>query len=44
MNANMNQLPDEAQQRRRVRRTALLLALVALGFYVAFIAIGVLRS
>jgi hypothetical protein len=32
------------EQRRRIRRTALVLALVALGIYVAFIASGVLRS
>jgi len=31
-------------RKRAVRRTALLLALVALGIYVAFILSGVLRS
>jgi hypothetical protein len=31
------------EQRRRIRRTALVLALVALGIYVAFIASGVLQ-
>jgi hypothetical protein len=32
------------EQRRRIRRTALVLALVALGIYVAFIASGVMRA
>ena len=31
-------------QRRRVRRTAILLGLVALGIYVAFIASGVMQA
>jgi hypothetical protein len=31
-------------QRRRIRRTAVLLALVALGIYVAFIASGVMQA
>jgi hypothetical protein len=36
---------DEADvQRRRVRRTAILLGLVALGIYVAFIASGVMQA
>ena len=35
-------LTDE--QRRRIRRTALLLAIVALGIYVAFIASGVMQA
>lgn len=33
-----------ARQRRRIRRTAVLLGLVALAFYVGFIAMGVLRA
>jgi hypothetical protein len=35
-------LTDE--QRRRIRRTAILLALVALGIYAAFIASGVIKA
>jgi hypothetical protein len=35
--------PTEAQ-RRRIRRTALLLAAVALAIYVAFIASGVMKA
>jgi hypothetical protein len=34
----------EEAQRRRIRRAAVLLALVALGIYVAFIASGVMRA
>jgi hypothetical protein len=34
----------EEAQRRRIRRTAVLLALVALGIYVAFIASGVMQA
>jgi hypothetical protein len=36
-------LPDE-ERRRRIRRSSLALALVALAIYVAFIASGVLKS
>jgi hypothetical protein len=32
------------QQRRRIRRTTIVLALVALGIYVAFIASGVMKA
>ena len=32
------------EQRRRVRRSAILLGLVALSFYVAFIVMSVMRS
>jgi hypothetical protein len=32
------------EQRRRIRRTTILLALVALGIYVAFIASGVMKA
>jgi hypothetical protein len=39
MNVNVNE-----QQRRRVRRSAMLLGLVALSFYVAFIVMSVMRS
>jgi hypothetical protein len=35
--------PDEGQ-RRRIRRTALVLGLVAFGIYVAFIASGVMEA
>ena len=32
------------EQRRRIRRTTIVLALVALGIYVAFIASGVMKA
>ena len=35
---------EEEQRRRRVRRAAVLLGLIALGFYVGFILMGVLRA
>lgn len=35
---------DEQQRRRQVRRSAIVLGLVALAFYVAFIAMAVSRS
>ena len=35
---------DQQQQRRRIRRNAVLLVLVALGIYVAFITASVLRA
>ncbi len=35
-------LTDE--QRRRIRRTTILLAIVAIGIYVAFIASGVMKA
>jgi hypothetical protein len=34
----------EAQRRRNIRRTTMVLVLVALGIYVAFIASGVLKA
>jgi len=34
----------DSERRRRVRRMAIALALVALGFYVGFILLGVHRS
>ena len=34
----------DSERRRRVRRMTIGLALVALGFYVGFILLGVLRS
>lgn len=41
----MQTVNDEAAaQRRRVRRTAILLGLVALSFYVAFIVMSVVRA
>jgi hypothetical protein len=42
MHVNDANAPDE--QRRRVRRSAILLGLVALSFYVAFIVMSVMRS
>jgi hypothetical protein len=39
----MSQGPT-AEQRRRIRRTTVLLALTALGIYVAFIASSVLKA
>lgn len=35
---------ERNQERQRIRRTALMLAAVALLFYLGFIAVGVLRS
>jgi hypothetical protein len=35
---------EEHERRKRVRRTALLLALVALSFYAGFILLSVMRS
>jgi hypothetical protein len=35
---------DEQERRKNIRRTALIVAAVALAFYVGFIALGVLRS
>jgi len=35
---------DEAARRRRVIRTAILLGIVALAFYVGFIALSVIRA
>ena len=42
MNVNEQNVTEE--QRRRVRRSAILLGMVALSFYVAFIVMSVLRS
>jgi hypothetical protein len=42
INVNDQNVTDE--QRRRVRRSAILLGLVALSFYVAFIVMSVMRS
>jgi hypothetical protein len=42
MNVSDQNVTDE--QRRRVRRSAILLGLVALSFYVAFIVMSVMRS
>lgn len=36
--------PDEADQKRRIRRTALIFAGIAIAFYVGFILAGVLRA
>ncbi len=35
---------DELERKRNIRRTALLVAAVALAFYIGFIMIGVVRS
>jgi hypothetical protein len=35
---------DESEQRRNIRRTALIMAGLAVAFYVGFILMGVLRS
>jgi hypothetical protein len=35
---------DAADRRRRIRRTAVLLAIIAIAFYVGFIAMSVMRS
>jgi hypothetical protein len=42
MNVSDQNAPEE--QRRRVRRSAILLGIVALSFYVAFIVMSVMRS
>jgi len=35
---------DDSEQRRAIRRTALIVAGVAIAFYVGFILLGVLRA
>jgi hypothetical protein len=35
---------DEQERKKNIRRTALIVAAVALAFYIGFIALGVLRS
>ena len=35
---------DDLERKRNIRRTALLVAAVALAFYVGFILLGVMRS
>jgi uncharacterized membrane protein (DUF485 family) len=35
---------DDSEQRRNIRRTALIMAGIALAFYFGFILLGVLRS
>lgn len=35
---------DDAERKKRIRRTTLLVAAVALAFFVGFIMIGVLRA
>jgi hypothetical protein len=44
MAEQLTAMDEEQQRRRRVRRTALLLGLIALGFYFGFILMGVLRA
>ncbi|HVP32656.1 MAG TPA: hypothetical protein VMT09_03325 [Steroidobacteraceae bacterium] len=36
--------PDEAERQRRVRRSAVLFAVIAAGFYLAFIAVMLARA
>jgi len=40
----MTELDLAAEQRRRIRRTAIVLAVVAIAIYVAFIASGVMNA
>jgi hypothetical protein len=40
----MNVHPVSDEQRRRVRRSAILLGIVALAFYVGFIVMSVMRA
>jgi len=40
----MQTQPDEAERRRRIRRSAAWLVLLALTFYAGFIALGLMRS
>ena len=40
----MSDIANEAARRQRARRTAVVLGLVALAFYVGFIAMGVLKA
>lgn len=35
---------EEQERKRNIRRTALIVAAIALAFYLGFIALGVLRS
>ena len=35
---------DEQERKKNIRRTALIVAAVAIAFYIGFIAMGVLRS
>jgi uncharacterized membrane protein len=37
-------LIDDLERRKRIRRTAIILALVALAFYVGFIVMSVMRA
>jgi len=36
--------PGDEERRRRARRTAIVLGLIAIGFYASFIAMSVMRS
>ncbi|MDH4165516.1 MAG: hypothetical protein OEV90_03795 [Gammaproteobacteria bacterium] len=40
----MTEFDPAAEQRRRIRRTAIVLAVVAIAIYVAFIASGVMNA
>ena len=35
---------DELERKKNIRRTALIVAAIALAFYIGFIALGVVRS
>ncbi len=37
-------MTEDAERRKRIRRTALIVGAIALAFYVGFILMGVLRS
>ncbi len=37
-------MTEDAERRKRIRRTALIVGAIALAFYVGFILLGVLRS
>ena len=41
---DMAERDPSAEQRRRIRRTAIVLAVVAIAIYVAFIASGVMKA
>jgi len=44
VNTTALRVQEQGERRRRVRRTALALGLVALGFYLGFIALAVVRA
>ncbi len=44
MNTTVLNVQEQGERRRKVRRTALVLGLVALAFYLGFIALAVVRA